>query len=129
MIKEEYIAYWVRTANKDWGTVGDLYKTKNYLPALFFSHLVLEKLCKAHWVKDNEGNFPPKIHNLLNIVAKTKLELPAEDKDFLAIMNQFQLEGRYPDYKLELYKKYKSVQTRKILGQVNIIRKCLLKNL
>jgi len=129
LTKQEHITYWTETANKDWEAIQSMYKAKAYLHALFFAHLVLEKLCKAHWVKDNEGNFPPKIHNLLNIVAKTKLELPAEDKDFLAIMNQFQLEGRYPDYKLELYKKYKSVQTRKILGQVNIIRKCLLKNL
>ena len=44
-------------------------------------------------------------------------------------MNQFQLEGRYPDYKLELYKKYKSVKTKEILDEVNTIRKCLLKKL
>ncbi len=104
-------------------------KAKAYLHSLFFAQLVLEKLCKAHWVKDNESNFPPKIHNLLLIIAKTNLDLPVEDKDFLAIMNHFQLEGRYPDYKLELFKKYKSVQTKKILEQVNTLRKCLLKKL
>lgn len=106
-----------------------LLKGKSYIQALFFAHLVLEKILKAHWVKDNEENTPPKIHNLLNIFAKTSLQLPDTDKDFLAIMNQFQLEGRYPDYKLELYKKYKSVQTKKNLEQVNTIRKCLLKKL
>src|ERR1700733_13857625 len=106
-----------------------MYKSKAYLHALFFAHLVLEKLCKAHWVKDNEGNFPPKVHNLINIVAQTKLELSDEDKDFLVRMNQFQLEGRYPDYQLDLFKKYKAVQTKKILDEVNTMRKCLLKNL
>ena len=129
MIKEEYIAYWVRTANKDWGTVGDLYKTKNYLPALFFSHLVLEKLCKAHWVKDNVANTPPKIHNLIVIIEQTKCQITEEDKEFFRAMNQFQLEGRYPDYKDALYKIYKAANTKKILDKVNITRKWLLKKL
>ena len=44
-------------------------------------------------------------------------------------MNQFQLEGRYPDYKDLLFKKFKAVQTKKILDQVDSLRKCLLKNL
>ncbi len=44
-------------------------------------------------------------------------------------MNQFQLEGRYPDYKDELYKKYKAVATKKILDQVDTVRKCLLENM
>ena len=129
MTKDEHITYWVKTAEKDWEAIQSMFQAKSYLHSLFFAHLVLEKLCKAHWVKDNEGNFPPKIHNLLLIIAKTKLDLPVEDKDFLAIMNQFQLERRYPDYKLELFNKYKSVQTKKILEQVNTIRKCLLKKL
>ena len=106
-----------------------MYSVKTYVHALFFAHLVLEKLCKAHWAKDNSGNHPPKLHNLLNIIAQTKLNLSESDKDFLAIMNQFQLEGRYPDYKFELHRKYKAAQTKKILSQVDILRKCLLKKL
>ena len=129
MTKQDHIKYWVDTAAKDWRAIQTMYGAKAYLHSLFFAHLVLEKLCKAHWVKDNEGNFPPKIHNLLSIVAKTNIELSDEDKDFLAIMNQFQLEGRYPDYKFDLFKKYKSAQTKKILDRVNTIRKCLLKKL
>jgi HEPN domain-containing protein len=129
LTKQEHIDYWIETAKKDWEAIQYMYEAKSYVYALFFAHLVVEKLCKAHWVKDNEGNYPPKVHNLLNIVAKTKLDLSDEDKDFLAILNQFQLDGRYPDYKLELFKKYKSLQTKKILEQVNTIRKCLLKNL
>ncbi len=129
MTKQEHIDYWVKTAEKDWQAIQTMYKAKAYLHSLFFAHLVLEKLCKAHWVKDNEENYPPKTHNLISIVARTNLQLPDSDKDFFAIMNQFQLEGRYPDYKLELYNKYKSVQTKKILDQVNNIRKCLLKKL
>ncbi len=129
MTKQDHIDYWVKTAAKDWKAIQDLYKTKNYVHALFWSHLVLEKLLKAHWVKDNEGNTPPKIHRLVTILDNTKLELSDSDKQFLSEMNQFQLEGRYPDYKNELYKKYKSVNTKKILDEVNRLRTCLLKKL
>ena len=47
----------------------------------------------------------------------------------MGLLNQFQLEGRYPDYKFELIKKYKAIETKEILDQVNIIRICLLKKL
>ena len=129
LTKEEHIKYWVDTANKDWRAIQKMYKSKVYLHALFFAHLVLEKLCKAHWVKDNVSNTPPKIHNLITLVDKTKLQISEEDRNFFFNMNQFQLEGRYPDYKDQLYKKYKAIQTKKILDQVNTIMKCLLKSL
>ena len=99
------------------------------MPSLFWGHLVLEKLLKAHWVKDNEGNTPPKIHHLVYLAEKTKLSVSEETIQFFYLMNQFQLEGRYPDYIQTLYKKYKSVQTKKILDQIDIQRKCLLKEL
>jgi HEPN domain-containing protein len=70
--KKDHIAYWADTAKKDWKAVNDLYLGKNYAQALFFAHLVLEKLLKAHWVKDNDENTPPKTHNLIAILSKTK---------------------------------------------------------
>lgn len=49
---------------------------------------VLEKLPKAHWVKDNHDNHPPRTHNLIKLSSQINFKL-TED---------FQLEGRYPDY-------------------------------
>ena len=129
LTKEEHIKYWVTTAARDWKAVQNMYTSKDYLQALFFSHLVLEKLCKAHWVKDNPANTPPKIHNLPGIVLKTKLQLTTDEIDFLRDMNQFQLEGRYPDYKNLLYKTYKADKTKLILDKVNTLRLCLLNKL
>jgi len=80
-------------------------------------------------VKDNEENAPPKIHILISLADKTKLILPDSDRKFLSEMNQFQLEGRYPDYMQNIYKIYKSKETKIILDQVNTLRKCLLKKL
>jgi hypothetical protein len=47
MTKEEHIKFWTETAEKDWNAVENLVASKNYLHALFFAHLVLEKLTKA----------------------------------------------------------------------------------
>ena len=77
----------------------------------FLSHLMLEKLLKAHWIKDNEGNHPPKIHNLIKLSVNIKLKLPESDLEFLAVMNQFQLEGRYPDYIQGVYKNYRVLRS------------------
>jgi len=51
MTKEQYIDYWVDTAQKDWIAVESMFDTKNYLHCLFWAHLTLEKLAKALWVK------------------------------------------------------------------------------
>lgn len=127
--KQDYIAYWVDTAANDWKAVKQLLAGKSYIQALFWAHLVLEKLLKAHWVKDNEENIPPKTHNLVKLAESTRLAISDEDKEFYYMVNQFQLEGRYPEYIRDLYKKYKLIQTKKIIGQIDENRKCLLKKL
>ena len=129
MTKQEHIDYWVKTAEKDWKAVMDLFKSKNYLQCLFWAHLVIEKLMKAHWVKDNDGNIPPKVHNLVFLAEKTKLSIGEEEKNLFNVINQFQLEGRYPDYIEGMYKKYKLKQTQLMLDKINIQRICLLKKL
>jgi len=48
LTKQQHINYWVETAAKDWMAVDGLFSSKNYVQALFWAHLVLEKLLKAH---------------------------------------------------------------------------------
>ena len=47
MTKNEHINYWKNMAERDWNAVNSLFETKNYVQALFFAHLVIEKLLKA----------------------------------------------------------------------------------
>jgi HEPN domain-containing protein len=63
MTKEQYIDYWVDTAQYDWAGVEEAFNAKRYVHCLFWAHLTLEKLAKAHWVRTNQENMPPKIHN------------------------------------------------------------------
>lgn len=129
MNKQEHIDYWKSTAAWDWTFVQQAFKIKQYVYALFFAHLVLEKLCKAHWVKDNKSNYPPRIHNLVRLIEETKLNFSEQEMEFFRKLNDFQLEGRYPDYKQELYKVYKKHNSDLILKKINELRLCLLKKL
>ena len=56
MTKMQHINYWVDTALYDWKGAESAFRTKNYPHCLFWAHLVLEKLAKAHWVKTHQEN-------------------------------------------------------------------------
>ncbi len=71
---------------------------------LFIGHLILEKILKAHYVKDNKKT-PPKTHNLVYLAKNSKLELTDDQFEFLDKVNDFNIEARYIDYKNSFYKK------------------------
>ena len=123
--KRDHIQYWKTIANKDWKRVNLLFKSRDYVFALFCAHLVLEKLIKGHWVKDNGSDYPPRIHNLNKLIAQTKLRLTDEELIFCADMNKFQIEGRYPDYVNDIYKIVKGKYTANYLKQCEKLRRKL----
>ena len=129
MTKQQHIEYWINTAEEDWITVGVLFDSKRYLHALFWAHLVLEKLTKAHWVKNNEENTPPKIHNLITLLEQANVDLSEEKMNFLLTYNKFQLSTRYPDYLNKVYALCTKQVAEIQLDEVKEIRKCLLKML
>ncbi len=122
MTKSEYIEYWQLTAEKDWVAVGHLFEKGDYLHALFFAHLVLEKLLKAHYVKDNASDFPPKTHNLLFLASNTALNPSPDHLRLLSQMNQFQLDGRYPDYKLTMFQIASKTYTENLLQEIELLK-------
>ncbi|MDP1676486.1 MAG: HEPN domain-containing protein [Bacteroidota bacterium] len=126
MTKQEHIKYWIDSSEEDWKVVWTLFESENFVYSLFFAHLVLEKLTKAIWVNSNEGNIPPKVHNLVYILEKANFKIPDSKKDFLILMNNFQIEGRYPDYRQKVYKLYEKNNTQSILNQVKEYREWLL---
>ena len=127
--KAQHIKYWCDTAKDDWESIGFLFDGKKYVQALFFVHLALEKILKAHWVKNNENNFPPKTHNLIYLYENAGVILSEEDTDFLQMMNTYQIEGRYPDYLTQLNRGTSIEQTEEIISLANQIFKCLQENL
>jgi HEPN domain-containing protein len=103
MTKQEHIQYWQTEAERNWQTALYLKDGKQNVMALFMLHLTVEKLFKAHWVKDNGDNYPPRTHDLQYLHNQTDLDVPADDYDYLAVVNQWSIDTRYPDYKNKIY--------------------------
>ncbi len=104
MDTHEQIAYWHRSALRDWEAAGDLFGSGRNMHALFFAHLAVEKLLKAHWVNENPGALPPRTHNLGIIAERLRVKLPSQFKDELQVITTWNMEARYQDYKDRFYR-------------------------
>jgi HEPN domain-containing protein len=60
------------------------------------AHLALEKFLKAKVCRQT-GELAPRLHNLVRLSELAELDLTAELLDTLADLNDFNLEGRYPE--------------------------------
>jgi len=90
------IQYWRSGASEDWDVAVELINSGRTRHGLFFAHLALEKLLKAH-VCRTTGDLAPRIHTLLRLVERTDLPASEQQRLFLARFDRYQLEGRYPD--------------------------------
>lgn len=87
---------------------------------LFLGHLVIEKLLKGLYAKNNNENpHTIKPRNLLALAEKCNLELTDEQVEKLQIIMQFNISARYDDYKESFYQKCIDEYT---LKQVKILR-------
>jgi HEPN domain-containing protein len=93
---EKQVTYWHDGAIEDWEVAESLISELKIRHGLFFAHLALEKLLKAHVCRHTQ-DLAPRIHNLIRLAELTTLHLSSEQIDILADMNVFSLEGRYPD--------------------------------
>jgi HEPN domain-containing protein len=93
------IRYWSNGAEEELGTAEDLMEKKRWRQALFFAHLALEKILKAH-VCNNLNDFAPRKHNLVELAKQTNLDFPPHFTNLFAEMNIFNQIGRYPEENL-----------------------------
>ena len=100
---KKLIEYWQKTAEHDYKTMCGLFKIKRYPDCLFFGHIVLEKILKAHIVKATKSNIP-KTHDLVRLAKISGLDLEKSELEYLKIVNRFNMRARYPDIKLNFYK-------------------------
>ena len=90
------VEYWRRGAQEDWDVALDLLQRGKGRYALFFAHLSLEKLLKAH-VCQSTKDLAPRTHALLRLAELSKLTLTPDQRLFLSEFDRYQIEGRYPD--------------------------------
>jgi HEPN domain-containing protein len=122
MGKIEIISHWVLQAERDWKSALALLRENQFIHALFFSHLVIDKLLKAHWVDSNVENEAPRIHDLEFLYNQTNLAMAPAQVDFLVIINSWNLEGRYQDYKDKFFKKASKEYTEQKIKLIDELR-------
>lgn len=101
---QKVIDYWLYGAEKDWLACQHLYQAKDLAQSLFWGHLVLEKILKAHVVRATNQQAPYS-HDLAFLASKTNLSLTDEQKDALNEINTFNQFGRYDSEIMDFVKK------------------------
>lgn len=105
MTKEEHIKYWIETSQHDLESAESIFESGRYDWCLFVGHLALEKILKAIYIDRNNNEIPPLIHKLVRLAEISKIELNEDQKFVLDKITDFNIQTRYPDYKLQLYKR------------------------
>jgi HEPN domain-containing protein len=93
---QKHVAYWKDGAAEDLEVAVDLIAQNRIRHGLFFAHLALEKMLKAH-ICLHTSDLAPRIHNLIRLAEVAELSLTVDQQNILADMNAFNIEGRYPN--------------------------------
>ena len=98
MTNIELMDYWIDKSNKDYQVMEELYSSKRNSYALFFGHLLIEKLLKALYAKLNPAApYAPKSHDLDYLAEKMNLEITEEMNNILVTISRFNIEARNND--------------------------------
>ncbi|MBF0437703.1 MAG: HEPN domain-containing protein [Magnetococcales bacterium] len=92
---EQQVTYWRTGSDEDWDMVEIALEKGKIRHGLFFLHLAIEKLLKAHICRVT-GGYPPKIHDLIRLTKQAELDVSEAWLLLLGRMNAFCLIGRYP---------------------------------
>lgn len=128
MNRQQQITYWVNSANHDLDVAETLFQSAKYDWCLYIAHLVLEKMFKAHYIK-NIGKAPPRIHDLVRLTDMTGVEFNEDTLEFLDGVNTFNISARYPDEKLKFYKMCTQEFTQEQFRRIKDIHQCLLQKI
>jgi HEPN domain-containing protein len=91
------IEYWKDGAAEELTVSSSLFDDGRTRHGLFFLHLTIEKILKAHVCKTT-GGIAPRSHSLLRLADKTGLPVSGSDREFPGELSLFNIEGRYPEF-------------------------------
>lgn len=103
MTQKEIVQHWIKSAKSDWKTVRHLFDQRDYIHVLFFAHLHLEKLLKALIVQNTETRSPYG-HRLRALAQQANLPLTNEQLVLLERVTEYNIAGRYDDWRFEFRK-------------------------
>ena len=122
----ELMNYWLDSADNDFDTMKVLFKNKKNTWCLFLGHLVIEKILKGLYAKNNPENpIAPKIHNLILLSQKANLEVPKEIREKIQVINTFNISARYDDYKRSFANKCTNEYTAEQVKNIEEVQKWL----
>lgn len=103
MTREEKVQYWLDIADYDLDTAETLYRGGRWLYVAFMCHQVIEKTIKAYWSSQLD-DIPPYTHNHMRLAEGCGLyeQMSEEQKTFLEVITNYNIEARYPEDKAEL---------------------------
>jgi len=104
MEPREIVQHWITSARESWHTTQSLFDKEEYVSALFFAHLFLEKLLKGLIVQET-GNHAPHGHTLGTLAKKAGLSLSPDQELFLERVTAYNIATRYEDWKFEFKKR------------------------
>ena len=99
MVKDK-VAYWTDIADYDLKTAEAMCQTGRWLYVAFMCHQVIEKTLKAYWC-GTQPDDPPYTHNHMRLADGCGLydKMNDEQKDFLDLVTNYNIEARYPEDK------------------------------
>ena len=122
----DLMEYWFKSADEDYDTMLYMKAGKKNTWCLFMGHLVIEKLLKGLYAKNNPNDpIAPKIHNLILLSQKANLEVPAEIREKIQTINTFNISARYDDYKRTFDEKCTDDYTSEQVKNIEEVRKWL----
>lgn len=115
--------YWLKSSDEDFETMQVMFQNKRNTWSLFLGHLVIEKLLKSLYAKNNVYSpYAIKSHNLLALAEKCNLELTDKQIKNLQTITQFNISARYDDYKENFKQKCTDEYTAKQINNIKEIR-------
>jgi HEPN domain-containing protein len=123
MTTEERINYWIKISDDDLKIAKTMLKNRYRLYTGFMCHQVIEKIFKASYEKlKNER--PPYIHTLIRLAELAGFYdlFSDEQKIFLSVLNPFNIEARYPDYKERIAKSLTDERCKHIFEQTKLLQ-------
>lgn len=119
--------YWIESSDEDYNVMKVLYNNKKNSYCLFFGHLVIEKLLKALYAKNNKNApYAPKSHDLLYLAEKINVEITERQKDLLDSITRFNMSARYDDYKREFSLKCTDEYTLEQIKNIEEVREWIM---
>src|SRR4030042_1649933 len=88
---------WVEIAEQDLQAARVMLEQDFYQQTVFYCQQSIEKLLKAIWTERHGAGTHPRVHNLVKLAKRLRLDVPAQWHDLLVDLTDQIFPSRYPE--------------------------------